>query len=129
MANQGAPGEYDPSAPPSVTFTGGGGAGAAGLAAVANSGKIVGVLMTNPGDNYTSAPAVTIGGGGSAVGLARINCYNSHKKKITLVFRGAATIGNSGNIVVSGSTFVAQANSVLTLIRDGNLWLETARRA
>jgi hypothetical protein len=48
-----------------VTITGGGGSGAAGVASVGQSGATAGtvtaIAVTNPGNGYTSAPAVTIG--------------------------------------------------------------------
>lgn len=44
---------------PSVTFTGGGGSGAAATATV-NEGRVVSLSITNPGNGYTSPPTVTI---------------------------------------------------------------------
>jgi hypothetical protein len=44
-----------------ITFTGGGGTGATGVATVASSGKVTAVTVLNPGSGYTSAPTVTIG--------------------------------------------------------------------
>lgn len=59
---------------PALTFTGGGGTGAAGVAIV-EGGAVVGVFITEPGSGYTSAPAVAFGGGGgtSAAALAEIS--------------------------------------------------------
>ncbi|WP_036041607.1 phage tail sheath C-terminal domain-containing protein [Bradyrhizobium yuanmingense] len=51
---------------PSVSFTGGGGTGAAAEAILgtgANAGKVVEVKVTNPGSGYTSAPTVVFTGG------------------------------------------------------------------
>jgi hypothetical protein len=55
----------------SVTFTGGGGTGAAGTAKAVN-GIIISVTMTNPGSGYTSAPTpvFTAGGGSSGAGTS-----------------------------------------------------------
>ncbi len=44
---------------PGVTFTGGGGTGAAGVATI-SGGAVTGVTITAPGSGYTSAPTVTI---------------------------------------------------------------------
>lgn len=44
-----------------VTFTGGGGSGAAGTAIV-TAGAVTGVTMTSPGTGYTTAPSVTFTG-------------------------------------------------------------------
>jgi hypothetical protein len=59
--------------PPLVTFTGGGGSGAAGSALI-SGGSVVSVTITNPGKGYTSAPTIVftsgIGGGTGAVASA-----------------------------------------------------------
>jgi hypothetical protein len=51
----------------SITFTGGGGVGAAGFVTVGNDGAgnrtVAAVTLTAPGSGYTSAPACTFGGG------------------------------------------------------------------
>ena len=44
--------------PPTVEFFGGGGSGAAGNAIISAAGEIMGVDITLPGSNYTSAPFV-----------------------------------------------------------------------
>lgn len=44
-----------------VTFTGGGGSGATGVATVASTGKITALAVLTPGMGYTSEPIVTIG--------------------------------------------------------------------
>ena len=51
---------YNQSLPPSVTFSGGGGNDATGTATVSASGLITGIVITNGGSGYTSAPSVTI---------------------------------------------------------------------
>ena len=50
---------------PTVGFTGGGGAGAAGAATIAG-GKVVAITITNGGSAYTSAPTVGFTGGGGS---------------------------------------------------------------
>lgn len=59
--------------PPTVTFTGGGGTGAAGTA-VLTADAVTSVTITNAGSGYTTAPTVgfTGGGGASAAGTAVI---------------------------------------------------------
>lgn len=54
---------YNPADPPQVTFSGGGGAGAAATATVTGS-SVTSITMTDNGTGYTSAPTVTINGGG-----------------------------------------------------------------
>jgi len=45
---------------PAVTFSGGGGSGAEGVANIDANGRVTSVLVTQTGSGYTSAPAVTI---------------------------------------------------------------------
>jgi len=52
---------YDSSNPPTVTFTGGGGVGAAATVVIVDNG-ISALSITNPGSGYYSIPTVTIGG-------------------------------------------------------------------
>lgn len=47
---------------PTVSFTGGGGTGAAATA-VLTSGVVTGITVTNAGSGYTSAPTVAFSGG------------------------------------------------------------------
>ena len=66
--------------PPTVEFFGGGGSGAAGNAIVSAAGEILGVDITLPGSNYTSAPFVRFvdacGKGKGAVGRAVLSPVN-----------------------------------------------------
>lgn len=59
---------------PTITFTGGGGTGAAATATVAG-GEIIAITITNMGSGYTSAPTVSVtgGGGSNAVLVADID--------------------------------------------------------
>ncbi|MFA9197164.1 MAG: polysaccharide lyase family 8 super-sandwich domain-containing protein [Aliarcobacter sp.] len=50
---------------PTVTFSGGGGSGAAGTAAI-SGGRVSAVTMTSGGSGYTSAPTVSFTGGGGS---------------------------------------------------------------
>jgi len=56
---------------PTVTFTGGGGTGAAAIAAV-SGGVITGIALTSGGSGYTSAPLITIGGPGAGASATAI---------------------------------------------------------
>lgn len=53
--------------PPAISFTGGGGSGAAAFATV-SGGVITAITVTNPGSGYTSAPTVVITPNGSGTG-------------------------------------------------------------
>lgn len=67
---------------PTVTFSGGGGSGATGTATIVTSyvtyggvtspiTSVSGITITNPGTGYTSAPAITLTGGGGTGALAQ----------------------------------------------------------
>lgn len=47
-------------APPAVTFSGGGGTGLAAEAVIDGAGAVTAINITNPGSNYTSAPTVSV---------------------------------------------------------------------
>ena len=51
---------YNSALPPTVTISGGGGNGATATASVSSTGLVTGILITNGGSGYTSAPTVTI---------------------------------------------------------------------
>ena len=63
---------------PTVSFTSGGGSGAAGGAIIGTDGAVKAVIVSNYGTGYTSAPTVgfTGGGGSAAAATAYINLYN-----------------------------------------------------
>lgn len=73
---------------PTVTFSGGGGTGAAGTAIVTN-GRITGINITNGGTGYTSAPTIAFTGGNGAGAAA------------TAILTGAAV--SSATIQVGGT--------------------------
>ncbi|MBM4023323.1 MAG: hypothetical protein FJ284_14005, partial [Planctomycetes bacterium] len=51
---------YNPSIPPVVTISGGGGSGATAVAVVSPAGTITGYLVTSPGSGYTGIPTVAV---------------------------------------------------------------------
>lgn len=113
ITNQGS--GYNPASPPSVTFSGGGGSGAAGTALVGNSGKIIGVEITNRGSGYTSAPTVAFGSG-VAAGTVRVGCINFTGRKITLHFLDQLTVTEGADLLMAGNfTGGAGGGSMLTL--------------
>lgn len=78
---------------PAVSFSGGGGTGAAATAIVAN-GRVTGITITNAGSGYTSAPTVAFSGGGGTGAAA------------TAVLSGAiiGSLSLTGSAVLSSST-------------------------
>jgi titin len=89
-----------------VTFSGGGGSGAAGILIVSTSGGVTGVTMTSPGSGYTSTPTVTFPApsgatGTAATGYAVTNITNSGSVfSVTVGFAITATF-NSGSSVLT----------------------------
>jgi len=55
---------------PAVTFSGGGGSGAAATAVLDASGKIASIVVTNAGSSYETVPTVAIAGSGGATAIA-----------------------------------------------------------
>jgi hypothetical protein len=110
---------------PAVTFSGGGGTGAAGTA-VLNNGVVSGVNITNAGSGYTSAPTVSIAPSSSAFTIV-VSAKDSTGKvdtnftgNISLALAniptgvtGAALGGNTSALAVNGvATFTALTMNV-----------------
>jgi len=72
---------------PTVTFTGGGGSGAAATAYIAN-GAITGIVVTNVGTGFTSEPAIGFSGGGGS-GAAATAVVNTHLLSVTVTYTDA----------------------------------------
>ena len=75
-----------------VTFVGGGGSGAAGVAVL--SSVVTGLTLTSGGSGYTTAPTVTLVGGGMGNtvctnGVILSNCSSSVRYKKNIVSLGA----------------------------------------
>ncbi len=79
---------------PSVSFVGGGGSGAAGIATVSN-GVVTGVTVTNAGANYTSAPEVVFSPANGFI-------YGATNSSLTVT---NVRVGDAGNyyVIVSSS--------------------------
>ena len=116
---------YNPASPPLVSFSGGGGINAAGNALVSNSGKIIGVQMTNLGSGYTSPPIVAFSSG-AATATSKIGCNNFFGRVIRLQFLGSLTVNTGGNIILS-SSYSASSGKVLTLKGAFGNWYEVSR--
>ena len=90
---------------PAVTFSGGGGTGAAGYATV-SGGVITGIVITNPGTGYTSAPTITLTGGGSSnatIGTISTAANTSGG----MIFQGAGTTTLTGASTYTGGTTIS----------------------
>ncbi len=84
---------------PAVRITGGGGSGATAVAVIDGAGTITGIVVTNPGVNYTSAPTVEIRGGKRynwewATATATLDSGNA-SGGITKIGNGTLTLGGA----------------------------------
>ena len=92
-----------------MNISGGGGSGATAAATIDANGNLTGITITNPGVGYTSAPTLSLSGGGGvgsisrAAGLAANVCGGLTKVGGgTLILSGANTF--SGVTTVSNGT-------------------------
>jgi hypothetical protein len=122
-------GTYTSSTPPTITFTGGGGTGAAGTAVMYGSGTswyVLSVTMTNNGAGYTSAPTVTFTGSNQTKApnaLAEITLSGSTNNQTVLnaAGTGAVIINGSNNSGTGGLVLGSGGPSETTVaVIDGN---------
>ena len=78
-------GEYYTSAP-TVTFSGGGGSGAAGTAIISSGGLVTGVTINTAGTGYTSAPTITFGNSPKDV-QAEVKSWDSSTRILQIINR------------------------------------------
>lgn len=83
-----------------ITFTGGGGTGAAAVVSTATNGVIVNITVTNPGSGYTSAPTVVFTATGGTGAAAVANVILGQITAITLDSGGTGYTG-APNVVIS----------------------------
>jgi hypothetical protein len=115
---------------PTVTFTGGGGSGAAATA-ILLGGFVVGVAITNPGANYSSAPVVSFSGGGAPAAApvtVALNGDGAHgdPASVAAAIRAAAipmvdaAVARWGGVVASLVIFGTAPGDVGTLTLSGS---------
>lgn len=90
---------------PTVSFSGGGGSGAAGTAII-SGGAVIGVVMTNGGTGYTSAPTVSFSSG-AATATAQLT-------PVTVSGGGAILTFNIGTLAAGTSASITIASQVQT---------------
>jgi hypothetical protein len=111
------------STPPTITFTGGGGSGAAATAVL---GKAVGSLtLTNPGSGYTSAPTISFTGGGGSGAAATATLATRVVTGVTLTSGGsgyssAPTVSITGG-GGSGATATAAVGKVTAVLQPKSI--------
>jgi hypothetical protein len=93
---------------PTVTFTGGGGTGAAGFATIVN-GAITAVTITNPGNGYIAAPQVHFTGGGGNGATANVTLSGTQVGSVTV------TNGGSGYTTGKGAVYQLPGRSQNTV--------------
>lgn len=89
---------YDPDSPPTITISGGGGAGATARGLVSSDGKLKWIYLTNEGSGYTTIPTVTVGSG-TATAVAKVNLDTQVVISVTI------TAGGTGYVVAPTITF------------------------
>ena len=109
--------------PPTVNITGGGGAGASGLAVLGTAGEVIGVDVTSKGSGYTSAPTVSFtGGSGSGAGAtATLNTaavfspaerIASNDLSVTVLAQATSATGRGSAVSIDDGVFYIQGNFV-----------------
>ena len=113
MGNRGS--GYSLTSPPAVTFSGGGGSGAAARADVVQR-RVTGVTITNPGSGYTSAPTVTFmtsTGGGSPQTATGSAALRTEVTAVTVTNRGSGYLSPPDVTITGGGGSGATATAIL----------------
>ena len=122
-------GTYTSSTPPTITFSGGGGTGAAGTAVMYGSGTswdVLSVTMTNNGTGYTSVPTVTFSGSNqtkapNAVAEITLSGSTNNQTVLNSAGTGAVVLNGSTNAGTGGTVFGSGGSSATTVaLIDGH---------
>ncbi|HET8688722.1 MAG TPA: hypothetical protein VFM18_19065 [Methanosarcina sp.] len=123
--------------PPTITFVGGGGAGAEGYATINGTGQVTGVVITKSGEGYTSQPTVVFNGTGTgAVGYVILrqryikgnisDSYNLARSISTVVKFDRTTYTNPNVFVQWANISTANIGQVISsnviLVLDSKLY-------
>lgn len=95
---------------PIVTFTGGGGGGATGYATL-DSGSVTGIVVSSPGNGYTSVPTANISGGTGATAVC--NLTPTSVQTINVIDGGSGYVTPPQVSIVGGGGIGAEAEAVL----------------
>ena len=101
---------------PDVSFSGGGGTGAAGTAVLDTQGKVSEVVMTNVGSGYTSQPTVTFGDVG-VTGQATVAQGTTAEASASLANVSAGALTGTLTITNGGSGY--SSNPVVSISGGG----------
>jgi autotransporter-associated beta strand protein len=103
---------------PAVTFSGGGGTGAAGYATI-SGGAVNGIVITSPGTGYTSAPTVTLTGGGYTTAATATAPTPTANTSGGMTFQGSGTTTLTGANTYAGNTTINGGNLVVATAGTG----------
>jgi hypothetical protein len=112
---------------PTISFTGGGGSGAAATAIISASGAVTGIKMTSFGMGYTSAPSVVIAGGGGTGASATVQWKLSipESRELSLLCLQSQTIVRAGKVVVENpalTNIAVPASGMINLVGYFGQW-------
>ncbi|MCE9555111.1 MAG: autotransporter-associated beta strand repeat-containing protein [Planctomycetes bacterium] len=107
-----------------VTFTGGGGSGATGRVVLDTNGGIAGVIITDPGTGYSSAPTMSIvgpvlGPGGVAATFGTVTLRSSAVGGLTKIGAGILTLASGASAYTGATTVNGGILSIGTLANGG----------
>jgi fibronectin-binding autotransporter adhesin len=103
---------------PAVTFTNGGGTGAAGYATI-SGGAVSGIVVTSPGINYSTAPTVVLSGGGGTGASATAPAPTANTSG-GMTFTGTGTTTLSAGNTYTGNTTVSNGTLLISGSVAGN---------
>jgi hypothetical protein len=95
-------------APPSISFIGGGGAGAGAFATVSN-GAVTAITVTNTGSGYTAAPMVVIGPGNGFI-------YGATNSSLTISNANDGAVGNYRAVISYSGGSISSSVAALTVL-------------
>jgi len=98
---------------PAVTFSGGGGVGAAGYAVV-SGGVVTNIVITSPGTGYTTAPTITLTGGGYTSAASATAPTPTLNTSGGVTFVGSGTTTATRNETYTGPTAVSGGTLIVT---------------
>jgi autotransporter-associated beta strand protein len=112
-------------APPIVEITGGGGSNATAIAQIDANGVVTNVMITCPGDDYSSTPTISYYGGGGT-GTPTVTLATTANTSGGMTFQGSGltaltgtntytgnTTINAGTLALSGSGSIASSANII----------------
>ena len=111
---------YNTTLVPSVTFSGGGGNGAAGTATVSAAGIVTSITITNNGTGYTSSPTVTIDYSPKD-NRAEVKSWNSSTRELQVINRtGTFNTAETITGITSGAKWSPESYNTLNNVNTAD---------